>query len=295
MKHCSVLGAGTMGNGIAHVFATSGWNVSLFDISAPALERALSTISKNLERQVAKGLLSAEEAAASVARIRTFTELAPAVATSSLVVEAATENVDIKLKLFTQLDELCGPDAILASNTSSIAIGRIAAATKRPEKVIGMHFMNPVPVMKLVEIIRGYKTSDETAASVVATSRELGKIPVECNDYPGFVANRILMPMINEAIEALQTGVGSVESIDSIMKLGMAHPMGPLQLADFIGLDVCLSILRVLQEGLGQPKYAPNPLLVAMVTAGDLGVKSGRGFYDYANGTKDAPVAPKFR
>jgi len=294
MKHCTVLGAGTMGNGIAHVFATSGWNVSLFDISAPALERALSTISKNLERQVAKGLLSAEEAAASVARIRTFTELAPAVATSSLVVEAATENVDIKLKLFTQLDEHCGPDAILASNTSSIAIGRIAAATKRPEKVIGMHFMNPVPVMKLVEIIRGYKTSDETAASVVATSRELGKIPVECNDYPGFVANRILMPMINEAIEALQTGVGSVESIDSIMKLGMAHPMGPLQLADFIGLDVCLSILRVLQEGLGQPKYAPNPLLVAMVTAGDLGVKSGRGFYDYANGTKDAPVAPKF-
>ncbi|MFZ9206897.1 MAG: 3-hydroxyacyl-CoA dehydrogenase family protein [Schleiferiaceae bacterium] len=295
MKHCTVLGAGTMGNGIAHVFATSGWNVSLFDISAPALERALSTISKNLERQVAKGLLTADEATASVGRIKTYTELAPAVASSSLVVEAATENVDIKLKLFTQLDELCGPETILASNTSSIAIGRIAAATKRPEKVIGMHFMNPVPVMKLVEIIRGYKTSDETAASVVATSRELGKIPVECNDYPGFVANRILMPMINEAIETLQTGVGSVEAIDSIMKLGMAHPMGPLQLADFIGLDVCLSILRVLHEGLGQPKYAPNPLLVAMVTAGDLGVKSGRGFYDYANGTKDAPVAPNFR
>ncbi|MFZ9190371.1 MAG: 3-hydroxyacyl-CoA dehydrogenase family protein [Schleiferiaceae bacterium] len=295
MKHCTVLGAGTMGNGIAHVFATSGWNVSLFDISAPALERALSTISKNLERQVAKGLLTADEATASVGRIKTYTELAPAVASSSLVVEAATENVDIKLKLFTQLDELCGPEPILASNTSSIAIGRIAAATKRPEKVIGMHFMNPVPVMKLVEIIRGYKTSDETAASVVATSRELGKIPVECNDYPGFVANRILMPMINEAIETLQTGVGSVEAIDSIMKLGMAHPMGPLQLADFIGLDVCLSILRVLHEGLGQPKYAPNPLLVAMVTAGDLGVKSGRGFYDYANGTKDAPVAPNFR
>jgi 3-hydroxybutyryl-CoA dehydrogenase len=294
MKHCTVLGAGTMGNGIAHVFATSGWNVSLFDISAPALERALSTISKNLERQVAKGLLTANEAAAAVGRISTFTELAPAVASSSLVVEAATENVDIKLKLFTQLDELCGPDTILASNTSSIAIGRIAAATKRPEKVIGMHFMNPVPVMKLVEIIRGYKTSDETAVSVVATSHELGKIPVECNDYPGFVANRILMPMINEAIETLQTGVGSVEAIDSIMKLGMAHPMGPLQLADFIGLDVCLSILRVLHEGLGQPKYAPNPLLVAMVTAGDLGVKSGRGFYDYANGTKDAPVAPNF-
>ena len=295
MKHCTVLGAGTMGNGIAHVFATSGWNVSLFDISAPALERALSTISKNLERQVAKGLLTADEATASVGRIKTYTELAPAVASSSLVVEAATENVDIKLKLFKQLDELCGTETILASNTSSIAIGRIAAATKRPEKVIGMHFMNPVPVMKLVEIIRGYKTSDETAASVVATSRELGKIPVECNDYPGFVANRILMPMINEAIETLQTGVGSVEAIDSIMKLGMAHPMGPLQLADFIGLDVCLSILRVLHEGLGQPKYAPNPLLVAMVTAGDLGVKSGRGFYDYANGTKDAPVAPNFR
>lgn len=295
MKHCTVLGAGTMGNGIAHVFATSGWNVSLFDISAPALERALSTISKNLERQVAKGLLTADESAASLGRIQTFTELAPAVASSSLVVEAATENVEIKLKLFTQLDELCAPETILASNTSSIAIGRIAAATKRPDKVIGMHFMNPVPVMKLVEIIRGYKTSDETAASVVATSRELGKIPVECNDYPGFVANRILMPMINEAIEALQTGVGSVEAIDSIMKLGMAHPMGPLQLADFIGLDVCLSILRVLQDGLGQPKYAPNPLLVAMVTAGDLGVKSGRGFYDYANGTKDAPVAPNFR
>ena len=273
MKHCSVLGAGTMGNGIAHVFATSGWNVSLFDISAPALERALATISKNLERQVAKGLLTAEEASAAMARISTHTELAPAVAGSALVVEAATENVDIKLKLFTQLDELCAPETILASNTSSIAIGRIAAATKRPDKVIGMHFMNPVPVMKLVEIIRGYKTSDATAAAVVAMSKELGKIPVECNDFPGFVANRILMPMINEAIETLQTGVGSVEAIDSIMKLGMAHPMGPLQLADFIGLDVCLSILRVLHEGLGQPKYAPNPLLVAMVTAGDLGVK----------------------
>ena len=295
MKHLSVLGAGAMGNGIAHVFATSGWNVSLFDTSAPALERALATISKNLERQVAKGLLTAEDAAAAVARISTHTELATAVAGSTLVVEAATENVDIKLKLFAQLDELCAPETILASNTSSIAIGRIAAATKRPDKVIGMHFMNPVPVMKLVEIIRGYKTSDATAAAVVAMSKELGKIPVECQDYPGFVANRILIPMINEAIEALQTGVGSVDAIDSIMKLGMAHPMGPLQLADFIGLDVCLSILKVLQEGLGQPKYAPNPLLVAMVTAGDLGVKSGRGFYDYANGTKDAPVAPNFQ
>jgi 3-hydroxybutyryl-CoA dehydrogenase len=244
---------------------------------------------------VAKGLLTAEDAAAAVARISTHTELATAVSGSALVVEAATENVEIKLKLFAQLDELCAPETILASNTSSIAIGRIAAATKRPDKVIGMHFMNPVPVMKLVEIIRGYKTSDATAAAVVAMSKELGKIPVECQDYPGFVANRILIPMINEAIEALQTGVGSVDAIDSIMKLGMAHPMGPLQLADFIGLDVCLSILKVLQEGLGQPKYAPNPLLVAMVTAGDLGVKSGRGFYDYANGTKDAPVAPNFQ
>jgi 3-hydroxybutyryl-CoA dehydrogenase len=294
MKHLSVLGAGAMGNGIAHVFATSGWNVSFFDISAPALERALATISKNLERQVAKGLLSAEDAAAALARISTHTELAPAVAGSALVVEAATENVEIKLKLFAQLDELCAPETILASNTSSISIGRIAAATKRPDKVIGMHFMNPVPVMKLVEIIRGYKTSDATAATVVAMSKELGKIPVECKDFPGFVANRILIPMINEAIEALQTGVGSVDAIDSIMKLGMAHPMGPLQLADFIGLDVCLSVLKVLQEGLGQSKYAPNPLLVAMVTAGDLGVKSGRGFYDYSNGTKDAPVAPNF-
>jgi len=294
MKHCTVLGAGTMGNGIAHVFATSGWNVSLFDISAPALERALATITKNLERQVAKELLTAEAAAAAVARIRTHTDLAAAVSGSALVVEVATENVEIKLKLFAQLDELCAPETLLASNTSSIAIGRIAAATKRPDKVIGMHFMNPVPVMKLVEVIRGYKTSDATASTVADISRQLGKIPVECNDYPGFVANRILMPMINEAIEALQTGVGSVEAIDSIMKLGMAHPMGPLQLADFIGLDVCLSILRVLHEGLGQPKYAPNPLLVAMVTAGDLGVKSGRGFYDYANGTKDAPVAPNF-
>ncbi len=294
MKHCTVLGAGTMGNGIAHVFATSGWNVSLFDISAPALERALATITKNLERQVAKELLTAEAAAAAVARIRTHTDLAAAVSGSALVVEAATENVETKLKLFAQLDELCAPETLLASNTSSIAIGRIAAATKRPDKVIGMHFMNPVPVMKLVEVIRGYKTSDATASTVADISRQLGKIPVECNDYPGFVANRILMPMINEAIEALQTGVGSVEAIDSIMKLGMAHPMGPLQLADFIGLDVCLSILRVLHEGLGQPKYAPNPLLVAMVTAGDLGVKSGRGFYDYANGTKDAPVAPNF-
>jgi len=294
MKHCTVLGAGTMGNGIAHVFATSGWNVSLFDISAPALERALSTISKNLERQVAKGLLSAEEAAASVARIRTFTELAPAVATSSLVIEAATENVDIKLKLFTQLDELCGPDAILASNTSSIAIGRIAAATKRPEKVIGMHFMNPVPVMKLVEVIEGFKTDKQVTADIIALSKALGKVPALTQDYPGFIANRVLMPMINEAISSLHEGVAGVEEIDTIMKLGMAHPMGPLQLADFIGLDVCLAILRVLHDGFGNPKYAPCPLLVNMVTAGDLGVKSGRGFYDYSHGTKELVVAPGF-
>lgn len=283
-----------MGNGIAHVFAQCGYAVNLIDVKQEMLDKAIATITKNMDRQVAKGSLSEEQKQASLGNIKCFTQLADGVSNADLVVEAATENVEIKLNIFRQLDALTPAHCVLASNTSSISISKIGSVTARPEKVIGMHFMNPVPVMKLVEIIRGYKTSDETAASVVATSRELGKIPVECNDYPGFVANRILMPMINEAIEALQTGVGSVESIDSIMKLGMAHPMGPLQLADFIGLDVCLSILRVLQEGLGQPKYAPNPLLVAMVTAGDLGVKSGRGFYDYANGTKDAPVAPKF-
>ncbi len=282
-----------MGNGIAHVFATNGFSVTLFDIAQPALDKALGTIQKNLERQVSKELLTSEEAAAALARISTSLNLANAVKNADIVVEAATEREDLKLQIFRELDALAPADCILASNTSSISIGKIAAVTKRPEQVIGMHFMNPVPVMKLVEIICGYKTSSATTDAVIALSESLGKIPISCNDYPGFVANRILMPMINEAVETLQTGVAGVAEIDGIMKLGMAHPMGPLQLADFIGLDVCVSILRVLHEGLGQPKYAPNPLLVNMVTAGDLGVKSGRGFYDYSGGLKDAPVAYK--
>jgi 3-hydroxybutyryl-CoA dehydrogenase len=291
MKNCTVLGAGTMGNGIAHVFASSGFSVTLFDIAQPALDKALGTIQKNLERQVTKELLTSEEAAAALARISTSLDLANAVKNADIVVEAATEREDLKLQIFRDLDALAPATCILASDTSSISIGRIAAVTKRPEQVIGMHFMNPVPVMKLVEIICGYKTSTATTEAVIALSKALGKTPISCNDYPGFVANRILMPMINEAVETLQTGVAGVAEIDGIMKLGMAHPMGPLQLADFIGLDVCLSILRVLHNGLGQPKYAPNPLLVNMVTSGDLGVKSGKGFYDYSGGLKDAPVA----
>ncbi len=284
-----------MGNGIAHVFAQSGYQVALFDVSEAALTRAVATIEKNLDRQVAKGTLSAEDKDAALARIQTGTSLEAAVAQADLVVEAATENEAIKLKIFEDLDRLAPAHCILASNTSSISITRIAAATQRPEKVIGMHFMNPVPVMKLVEIIRGFKTSDATTDAVIQMSESLGKIAISCNDYPGFVANRILMPMINEAIESLYTGVAGVAEIDGIMKLGMAHPMGPLQLADFIGLDVCLSILRVLHSGLGQPKYAPNPLLVNMVQAGLLGVKSGQGFYNYAEGTKDAPVNSYFK
>lgn len=295
MKNAAVLGAGTMGNGIAHVFAQSGFDVHLFDISEEALTRAVATISKNLDRQVAKGTLSPEDKDTTMGRIQTGTSLESAVANADIVVEAATENEAIKLKIFADLDRLAPPACILASNTSSISITRIAAATQRPEQVIGMHFMNPVPVMKLVEIIRGFKTSDATTDAVVALSASLGKVAISCNDYPGFVANRILMPMINEAIESLHTGVAGVAEIDGIMKLGMAHPMGPLQLADFIGLDVCLSILRVLHQGLGQPKYAPNPLLVNMVQAGLLGVKSGQGFYDYAAGTKDAPVNNYFK
>jgi 3-hydroxybutyryl-CoA dehydrogenase len=295
MKNAAVLGAGTMGNGIAHVFAQSGFNVHLFDISDEALTRAVGTISKNLDRQVAKGSLTTEEKDAAMGRIQTGTSLEAAVVHADIVVEAATENETIKLKIFADLDRLAPSHCILASNTSSISITRIAAATQRPEQVIGMHFMNPVPVMKLVEIIRGFKTSDATTDAVVALSASLGKVAISCNDYPGFVANRILMPMINEAIESLHTGVAGVAEIDGIMKLGMAHPMGPLQLADFIGLDVCLSILRVLHQGLGQPKYAPNPLLVNMVQAGLLGVKSGQGFYDYAAGTKDAPVNSYFK
>ena len=293
MKNCTVLGAGTMGNGIAHVFATSGYSVTLFDIAQPALDKALGTIQKNLDRQVAKELLTATEAEAALGRITTSLDLASAVSHADIVVEAATEREDLKLQIFRDLDALAPAGCILASNTSSISISKIAAVTKRPELVIGMHFMNPVPVMKLVEIICGYKTSEATTHAVIALSEALGKTPISCNDYPGFVANRILMPMINEAVETLQTGVAGVAEIDGIMKLGMAHPMGPLQLADFIGLDVCLSILRVLHDGLGQPKYAPNPLLVNLVTAGDLGVKSGRGFYDYSGGLKDAPVAYK--
>ena len=295
MKNAAVLGAGTMGNGIAHVFAQSGYQVALFDVSEAALTRAVATIEKNLDRQVAKGTLSAEDKDAALARIQTGTSLEAAVAQADLVVEAATENEAIKLKIFEDLDRLAPAHCILASNTSSISITRIAAATQRPEQVIGMHFMNPVPVMKLVEIIRGFKTSDATTDAAIRMSESLGKIAISCNDYPGFVANRILMPMINEAIESLHTGVAGVAEIDGIMKLGMAHPMGPLQLADFIGLDVCLSILRVLHSGLGQPKYAPNPLLVNMVQAGLLGVKSGQGFYNYAEGTKDAPVNSYFK
>ncbi len=295
MKNIAVIGSGTMGNGIAHVFAQNGYLVSLIDISADALDKALGTITKNLDRQVAKGVLKEEDKSATLKNITTFTVMAKGVEGCDLVIEAATENPEIKFKLFRGLDALCSEEVILASNTSSISLTKIAANTKHPDKVIGMHFMNPVPVMKLVEVIRGYNTSDEVTNKIMELSRKLGKIPVEVNDYPGFVANRILMPMINEAINALFEGVSGVEGIDMVMRLGMAHPMGPLQLADFIGLDVCLYILRVLHEGLGNPKYAPCPLLVNMVTAGDLGVKSGTGFYSYAAGSKDLVVAPRFK
>lgn len=283
-----------MGNGIAHVFAQHGYNVRLFDIKQESLDRALATIGKNMDRQVSKELISEDDKAAALGRLTTSTELKPSVENADLVVEAATERIDIKLDLFRQLDEMTPASCILATNTSSISITKIAAATNRADKVIGMHFMNPVPVMKLIEIIRGYSTSDETTDLIVDLSKKLNKIPVPCNDYPGFVANRILMPMINEAIISLHEGVAGVSEIDSIMKLGMAHPMGPLQLADFIGLDVCLSILNVLHEGFGNPKYAPCPLLVNMVTAGKLGVKSGEGFYDYSEGPKNAKVSSQF-
>ncbi|NVK26490.1 MAG: 3-hydroxybutyryl-CoA dehydrogenase [Flavobacteriia bacterium] len=294
MKNITVIGAGTMGNGIAHVFAQHGYNVRLFDIKQESLDRALATIGKNMDRQVSKELISEDDKAAALGRLTTSTELKPSVENADLVVEAATERIDIKLDLFRQLDEMTPASCILATNTSSISITKIAAATNRADKVIGMHFMNPVPVMKLIEIIRGYSTSDETTDLIVDLSKKLNKIPVPCNDYPGFVANRILMPMINEAIISLHEGVAGVSEIDSIMKLGMAHPMGPLQLADFIGLDVCLSILNVLHEGFGNPKYAPCPLLVNMVTAGKLGVKSGEGFYDYSEGPKNAKVSSQF-
>ena len=295
MKHVSVLGAGTMGNGIAHVFAQAGSQVTLIDVSSEALDRALATIAKNLDRQINKGALTEDEKAATLGRLVPSTDLASGVAQADLVVEAATERVDLKLDIFRRMDAAAPAGAILATNTSSISITAIAAVTNRPEHVIGMHFMNPVPVMKLVEVIRGYATSDEVTEQVMAWSRDLGKIPVEVNDYPGFVANRILMPMINEAIITLHEGVATVDAIDEVMKLGMAHPMGPLLLADFIGLDVCLSILRVLHDGLGNPKYAPCPLLVNMVTAGKLGRKSGEGFYVYTPGSKDVEVAPTFR
>lgn len=294
MKNISVIGSGTMGNGIAHVFAQSGFAVNLVDINPAALDRAMQTIAKNLDRQVSKGTLSEEQKAAALANISTQTDLAEGVRNADLVVEAATENVDLKLKIFQQLDATAPAAAVLATNTSSISITKIAASTRRPEQVIGMHFMNPVPVMKLVEVIRGYATSDGVTKNIMELSRQLGKIPVEVNDYPGFVANRILMPMINEAIYTLYEGVSGVEGIDTVMKLGMAHPMGPLQLADFIGLDVCLAILRVLHDGFGNPKYAPCPLLVNMVTAGKLGAKTGEGFYVYTAGSKDLVVSPRF-
>ncbi|MCB0484491.1 MAG: 3-hydroxybutyryl-CoA dehydrogenase [Flavobacteriales bacterium] len=294
MKNIAVIGAGTMGNGIAHVFAQSGFSVTLIDLHQANLDKALGTISKNIDRQIVKGNLTEQDKTETLARIKTATEVAVAVADSDLIVEAATENIDLKLNIFTQLDAAAPERAILATNTSSISITLIAGKTKRPDKVIGMHFMNPVPVMKLVEVIRGYNTSDEVTIKIMELSKKLGKIPVEVNDYPGFVANRILMPMINEAIYSLHEGVSGVQEIDTVMKLGMAHPMGPLQLADFIGLDVCLSILNVLNKGFGNPKYAPCPLLVNMVTAGKLGVKSGEGFYKYTAGSKDLVVSAQF-
>lgn len=294
MNNIAVIGSGTMGNGIAHVFAQFGYQVSLIDIQQAALDKALATVSKNLDRQVSKGSLSEEDKAKALGNIQTFTELSAGVKDADLVVEAATENISIKLDLFSQLDELCPEKTILATNTSSISITKIGAVTKRPEKVIGMHFMNPVPVMKLVEVIRGYATSDENTNKIMGLAKKLEKVPVEVNDYPGFVANRILMPMINEAIYTLYEGVAGIEEIDTVMKLGMAHPMGPLQLADFIGLDVCLSILRVLHDGFGNPKYAPCPLLVNMVEAGYKGTKTGEGFYKYTAGSKELKVSERF-
>jgi 3-hydroxybutyryl-CoA dehydrogenase len=295
MKNIAVIGSGTMGNGIAHVFAQFGYSVSLIDISEDSLKKGMATIQKNMARQVEKGTLTEDAKTKALSNINTFTDLKKGVEKADLVVEAATENVDLKLKIFKDLDGSAPASAILASNTSSISITKIASVTTRPDKVIGMHFMNPVPIMKLVEVIRGYSTSDEVTKVVMDLSKNLQKVPVEVNDYPGFVANRILMPMINEAIYSLYEGVAGVEEIDTVMKLGMAHPMGPLQLADFIGLDVCLSILNVLHQGFGNPKYAPCPLLVNMVQAGHKGVKSGNGFYQYTAGSKDLVVAAQFK
>ena len=295
MKQVAVIGSGTMGNGIAHVFAQAGFPVSLIDISEEALKKALATIGRNMTRQVEKGVLTEEARQKALGLISITTFVTEGVKESDLVVEAATENLDLKLKIFREVDANTRPGTILASNTSSISITKIASATKSPENVIGMHFMNPVPVMKLVEVIRGYATTDAVTNQIMELSRQLGKVPVEVNDYPGFVANRILMPMINEAIYALYEGVSGVEEIDTVMKLGMAHPMGPLALADFIGLDVCVSILNIMQAGLGNQKYAPCPLLVNMVNAGKLGKKSGEGFYVYQEGSKEADVSPRLR
>jgi 3-hydroxybutyryl-CoA dehydrogenase len=295
IKNVSVIGAGTMGNGIAHVFAQHGFSVTIIDVSATQLEKAIITIGKNLDRQVAKESITENQKQSTLANITTATEIASGVQNAQLVIEAATENTELKLKIFKQIDEAAPSGCILATNTSSISITKIAAATKRPQLVIGMHFMNPVPVMKLVEIINGYATIKEVTDSIVALSKQLAKVPCVVNDYPGFIANRILMPMINEAMYSLYESVAGVAEIDTVMKLGMAHPMGPLQLADFIGLDVCLSILRVLQDGFGNPKYAPCPLLVNMVMAGKLGVKSGEGFYVYTAGSKELVVSESFK
>jgi 3-hydroxybutyryl-CoA dehydrogenase len=294
MKNVAVIGAGTMGNGIAHTFAQSGFKVQLIDISEGSLKKGMETITKNLDRMVAKEIITEAQKKDTLSNITTFSDVAEGVEYAGLVVEAATENIDLKLKIFKQLDEACPDDTILATNTSSISITQIAAVTSRPEMVIGMHFMNPVPIMKLVEIIRGYNTSDEVTKTIMELSRTLGKVPTEVNDYPGFVANRILMPMLNESIETLYNGVAGVEEIDTVMKLGMAHPMGPLQLADFIGLDICLSILNVMYDGFKNPKYAPCPLLVNMVSAGKLGIKSGEGFYDYSESRKAEKIAKQF-
>jgi len=295
MKNIAVIGSGTMGNGIAHTFAQNDFRVQLIDISEESLKKGIATITKNLDRMVAKEKITEEDKLKTLSNITTYTNLEEGVEYASLVVEAATENLDLKLKIFKDLEKFCPEDTILASNTSSISITQIAAVTSRPEMVIGMHFMNPVPIMKLVEIIRGYNTSQETYDTVKDISEKLGKIPVEVNDYPGFVANRILMPMLNEAIETLYNGVAGVKEIDTVMKLGMAHPMGPLQLADFIGLDICLSILRVMNDGFKNPKYAPCPLLVNMVMAGKLGIKSGEGFYDYSENRRAEHVAKMFQ
>ncbi|UKM64462.1 3-hydroxybutyryl-CoA dehydrogenase [Flavobacteriaceae bacterium GSB9] len=294
MKNIAVIGAGTMGNGIAHTFAQSGFNVNLIDISEASLKRGLETISKNLDRMVAKEKITETDKTETLDRISTFIEIKNGVKDAELVVEAATENLDLKLKIFSELDQICSSETILATNTSSISITQIAATTANPNRVIGMHFMNPVPIMPLVEIIRGYNTTNAVTKTIMELSQGLGKTPVEVNDYPGFVANRILMPMLNESIETLYNSVAGVEQIDTVMKLGMAHPMGPLQLADFIGLDVCLSILNVMYNGFKNPKYAPCPLLVNMVNAGKLGVKSGEGFYDYSNSKKAEIVSKQF-